>query len=146
MKKIFVYYSESGNGDTIANYLKNKKYDVEKIKAKNLPRPFLLKMLVGGFKASVGKKDKIEDLKNNIDKYDEIVIGSPIWNDRLCSPVRGFLHKYNLKDKKLHFVLYSGGGTASSAEKFINNEFKNAKVTVLRSPKNNEKELSKLDN
>ena len=145
MKKIFIYHSETGNGDIVANYFKDKKYDVEKIKVKSLPKSFVLQILTGGFKAGVGIKDKIGDLTNDINKYDEIVIGSPVWNDRLASPVRGLLSKYNLKDKKLKFVLYSGSGKASHAESFINKEYPKVKVIVLKQPKNNKDELSKLE-
>ena len=145
MKKLFIYHSETGNGDVIANYYKDKKYDVEKIKAKKLPKAFVLQILTGGFKAGVGIKDKIGDLTNDISKYDEIVIGSPVWNDRLCSPVRGLLKKYDLKNKKLKFVLYSGSGKGDHAEKFISKEYPSAKVVVLKQPKDNKKELSKLE-
>ena len=31
MKKLFIYYSLSGNGDYVADYLKNKNYDIIKI-------------------------------------------------------------------------------------------------------------------
>ena len=146
MKKIFIYYSESGNGDIVANYYKNKKYDIEKLKAKSLPKLFLMQMLVGGFKASIGMKSKIKELDNDIEKYDEIVIGSPIWNDRLCSPVRGFLHKYNLDNKKLKFVLYSASGKATAAERFINKEYSKATIIILKQPKKYKEELSKLNN
>ncbi len=145
MKKIFIYHSETGNGDVVANYFKENKYDVEAIKAKKLPKLFVFQILTGGFKASVGIKDKIGDLTNDIDKYDEIVIGSPIWNDRLSSPVRGLLSKYDFKDKKIKFVLYSGSGKASHAEIIINKEYPKAKVINLKQPKDNKKELSKLE-
>ena len=145
MKKLFIYHSETGNGDVVANYFKDKKYDVEKIKVKSLPNSFVLQILTGGFKAGVGIKDKIGDLSNDIDKYDEIVIGSPVWNDRLSSPVRGLLSKYDFKDKKLKFVLYSGSGKGNHAEKFINKEYPSVKVIVLKQPKDNKKELSKLE-
>ena len=145
MKKLFVYHTETGNGDLVADFYKEKKYDVEIIKAKKLPKAFVLQILTGGFKASVGIKDKVGDLENDLDKYDEIVIGSPIWNDRLCSPVRGLLSKYDFKDKKLKFVLYSASGKANVAEKFIKDNYPSAKVIVLKQPKDNKDELSKLE-
>lgn len=41
MKKIFIYYSLTGNGDEVANYLKNKGYDTRKIEVeKPLPNNF----------------------------------------------------------------------------------------------------------
>ncbi len=145
MKKLFIYHTETGNGDVVGNYYKEKKYDVELIKAKKLPKAFVLQILTGGFKASVGIKDQIGELTNDITKYDEIVIGSPVWNDRLCSPVKGLLSNYDLKDKKLKFVLYSGSGKADHAAEFINKEYPKAKVVILKQPKDNKDELSKLE-
>ena len=144
MKKLFIYYSETGNGDVVADLFKTKKYDVEKINAKKLPKIRLFQILVGGFKASVGIKDKIRDLTNNIDNYEDIIIGSPIWNGRLSSPVRGLLSKYDFSDKRLYFVLYSASGEANAAEKFIKKEYPNAEVIVLKQPKKYKEELLKL--
>ena len=143
MKKIFIYYSESGNGDIVANYLKEKGYDIEKIVAKPLPKAFFLKMMVGGFKASIGYKDKINELEHDLNNYDEIIIGSPIWNGRLSSPIRGLLNKYDF-NKKLDFILYSGSGEGKVAYNFIKKNYKNSNITFLKQPKNNNDELNKI--
>ena len=143
MKKIFIYYSESGNGDVVANYLKEKGYDIEKIEAKPLPKAFFLKMMVGGFKASIGCKDKIKDLDFDLNNYDEVIVGSPVWNGRLSSPIRGLLDKYEF-NKKLDFILYSGSGEGKAAVNYINNKYINSKVTILKQPKNNNDELNKI--
>ena len=103
MNKIFIYYSLTNNGDEVAKYLKN--VEVRKIKVKKeLPKSMFFKMMVGGFKALAGYKEKLVDFNNNIDKYDEIIIGSPIWFDRISSPIRTLLNQINLKDKKLSFI------------------------------------------
>ena len=31
MKKIFIYFSETGNGDVVADYLKDKGYEIRKV-------------------------------------------------------------------------------------------------------------------
>ena len=142
MNKIFIYYSETGNGDTIADYLKDKGYDVEKIEAKPLPKSFFFKMMVGGFKALIGYKDKIKDLKHDLNSYDEVIVGSPIWNGRLSSPVRGLLSKYELNN--INFILYSGSGEGKVAIDYINKNYKDSKVIILKQPKNNKEELNKI--
>jgi hypothetical protein len=146
-KKLFIYYSETGNGDIVADYYKNKEYDIEKIESKKLPKLMFFQMMVGGFRAAAGIKPKISELTKDINNYDEIIIGSPIWFDRLCAPIRTLLSKYDLTNKKITFVLYSGGGTAEAATEFINANYPDAKVVILKQPKNNvdqiEKELSK---
>ena len=144
MKKLFIYYSLTGNGDIVAEKL-NKSCDIRKVKVKKeLPKSLFFKMMVGGFKAMTGYNEKLIDFDNNIDNYDEIIIGSPIWNDRLCSPIRTVLKKLDLSNKKLSFILYSGGGLANTAIEFINNNYKNVNITVLQEPKKYNNELDKI--
>ena len=146
MKKIFVYFSETGNGDVVADYLKAKGYEIRKVSAKKkLPKIMFFQMMVGGFQAATGKRPKLKDFDTNIDKYDEVVIGSPIWFDRLAAPTNTMLDKLDLSNKKVSFILYSGGGTNINGNKKINELFKDAKITELKQPKNNPDELKKLD-
>ena len=145
MKKLFIYYSLTGNGDVIANYLKEKNYEIRKvIPKKSLPKNFFLSMMVGGFKALIKKKDKLINFDSNIDEYDEIIIGSPIWFDRISSPINTVLNKLNFNNKKISFILYSGGGIANKASERIN-ELYNTNIVILKAPKNNKKELDKLN-
>ena len=146
MKKIFIYYSLTGNGDEVANYLKNKKYTIRKINIeKELPNNFILKLLTGGFKALINYKEKLIDFDNDISKYNEVIIGSPIWNSRLATPISTALTKLNLDNKKVTFILYSGSGEAKAATKYINNKYNDAKIIYLKQPKNNTQELNKID-
>ena len=145
MKKIFVYFSETGNGDVVADYLKDNGYDIRKVEAKKkLPKVMFFQMMVGGFQAATGKRPKVLDFDTNIDKYDEVVIGSPIWFDRLAAPTNTMLDKLDLSNKKVSFILYSGGGTNINGNKQINELFKDAKIVELKSPKHHKEELDKL--
>ncbi len=145
MKKIFVYYSNSGNGDEIAKYLKEKNYNIEKIITKNpLPKNKILSILIGGYKAAIGYKDKIEKLKNNIEEYEEILIGSPIWNGRLSSPINSLLSDYSLDNKKITFILYSASGSPNKATIVLKNKYPNATIINLKEPKKYKEELEKL--
>lgn len=144
MRKIFIYYSLSGNGDLVAEYL-SKKCDIIKVQTKEpLPKIYLFSLLVGGFKALIKYKDKLVNFNSNIKKYDEIIIGSPIWNDRLCSVINSVLNKLDLENKKINFVLYSASGKAKSASKSIKEKY-NVNPIILKNPKNNKKELLKLE-
>ena len=144
MNKLFIYYSLTGNGDTISKYLE-KQCDLRKVNVKKeLPNSLFLKMMVGGFKAFIGYKEKLINFDNNIDSYDEIIIGSPIWNDRLSSPIRTVLNKINLNNKNITFILYSGSGEAKKATEFINDKYKNVNILYLKEPNKNKNELDKL--
>ena len=146
MKKIFVYFSETGNGDVVADYLKDKGYEIRKVEAKKkLPKVMFFQMMVGGFQAATGKRPKLKDFDTNLDGYDEVIIGSPIWFDRLAAPTNTMLDKLDLSNKKVSFILYSGGGTNINGNKQINELFKDAKIIELKQPKNNPDELKKLD-
>lgn len=143
MKKLFLYYSLTGNGDIVADYLKGCGYDIRKIEVKkSLPNAFFLRMMVGGFKALIGKKEKLINYNNDISKYDEVVIGSPIWNSRLSTPVKTALEMTSFTDKKVNFILYSGGGESPKATEYIKGKYPTAKIINLKEPKSNIDEMN----
>ncbi len=145
MKKIFIYYSLSGNGDVVAEYLKEKNVEIRKvITSKPLPNNIALRILSGGFLASINHKDKLIDFDNDISDYDEIIIGSPIWNGKLSCPINTVLDSINLDNKKVTFILYSGSGSAPKTDKMINDKYKDAKIIHLREPKTNIELLDKF--
>ena len=148
MKKLFIYYSLSGNGDAVANYLEDKKIDIRKVITKeSLPNNFVLRIMSGGFKALINYKDRLNDFDTDISNYDEIIIGSPIWNSRLSSPINAVLDKIKLDNKKVIFILYSGSGVSKKATERIKGEYPSALVIDIKNPLNNKEDLvSELDN
>ena len=146
MKKIFIYYSFTGNGDTVCNYLKRVGYSSNKVYTyEELPKNKILSILVGGFKAMINHKDKIDKITLDLEKYDKIVIGSPIWNNRLSCPINSLLDKIDLKGKNVTFVLYSGSGKESVASEMLKSKY-SCDIINLKEPKVNNDELIKLDN
>ena len=146
MKKLFIYYSLSGNGDFVADYLKNKKIDIRKVETlEPLPKNKFFGILAGGFKAGIGYKDKLKDFDSNIEGYDEIIIGSPVWNGRLCSPINTVLSRLDLNNKKVSFILCSGSGKSDKLNVYVNEKYA-ANAVNLKKPQNNKKELKKLEN
>ena len=144
MKKLFIYYSLTNNGDIVADQLKNNGYEIRKVITKyKYPKSMFLRILIGGYKATVNKKDKLVDFDTNISNYDKIVIGSPIWNDRLCPPINSVINQLDLKDKKIDFILYSASGKASKAKEKIKNLY-GIDAIILKEPKKDEDELKKL--
>lgn len=145
MKKLFIYYSYSGNGDRVASYLKDLGYDIKKVEADyKLSKHLFLAMMKGGFDAARGMKPKLINYDNNISEYEDIIIGSPIWNGRFAPVCNSILNETNLSNKYVSFILYSGSGEAKIAIKKISKLFKNAKVVVLKEPKKYEDELKKV--
>lgn len=146
MKKLFIYYSFTGNGDVIADKLSKYNIDIRKIESKKrLPKTMFFQMMVGGFKAATKHKDILNDYDKDISNYDEIIIGSPIWFDRLSSPINRVLSDLDLSNKKVSFILYSSGGEAMAASERINKEYPNANILILQTPfKKYNEELDKL--
>ena len=145
MKKIFVYYSYSGNGDLVAEYYQEKGYDIEKIiPQKSLPKNKFLAILIGGYKASVGYKEKLKKISVDLNEYDEIVIGSPIWNSRLSSPINALLEEVKLTAKNITFILYSGSGKPNKATDLLKEKYPQAKIINLTEPKKYSQEFKDI--
>ena len=135
MSKIFIYYSHSGNGDLVADKMKEFGYDTYKIiPKKSLPKSFFWSVMTGGFQATINYKPKLVDFNVDISKYDEIVIGSSIWAGKIACPTMSALSKLDLKDKKVRFILYSGGGESPKAIEYIQKNY-NADVVEMKAPK-----------
>ena len=144
MKKLFVYYSLSGNGDVVSEEFKKKGYEIRKvITKKKYPKSMFFRILVGGYKASFNKKDRLLGFDDDINDYKKIVIGSPIWNDRLSAPINSVISLLDLDDKDVSFVLYSASGNGEKAREKIKSLF-GVDAIVLKEPKKHKKELEKL--
>ena len=146
MKKVFIYYSLSGNGDLIANYLKDNNIEIRKVNAiDKMPKNKFLRILVGGYLAGREYKAELIDFNNNISEYDEIIIGSPIWNGRLACPINTVLDKLDLSNKKVTFIFYSGSGTSPKATQKVKKLYPNSNIIDIKEPKKNNDYSKKLE-
>ena len=147
MSKLFIYYSLTGNGDLVAKEFEKKGYEIRKVtEKKKMPKKFFWMVLGGGFRAGLGLKGKLVDYNNDVSQYENIVIGSPIWNGRFPPVMNSVLAQTDFSNKKLTFVFYSGSGEGKKAEARVKKEFPNALIVFLQEPKKHEKELEKLAN
>ena len=138
MSKIFIYYSLSGNGDFVADFLKKKGYAVRKaVPAKKPPKAFFFRILQGGFNAGRKYCEPLNGYDPDVSAFAEIVIGSPVWNGRLSCPINTVLRDTDLSGKKVSFVLYSGSGEAAKAEKQIRKILPEATILHVKEPKKN---------
>lgn len=145
MKKLFIYYSLSGNGDLVAETLASKGYEIRKVvPQKKAPESFFFRILAGGFGAGIGRKEPLAAYDPDVTGYDQVVIGTPIWNGRVSCPVNTVLSETDLSGKELAFVLYSGSGEAPKTLERINDRYPGATVIHLKEPKTRREELEKL--
>lgn len=136
--KYFIYYSASGNGDFIAEKLKENGYQPIKVEmVKPIKKVGFFSILKYGFRAGREKKEKIKELFLNIQQDDIVVIGSPIWNDRLSTPINTLLSQFNFDKEMTKFILYPAGeGTIKSFGQLEKLGFKQ-KPIVYSNPKKN---------
>lgn len=146
MNKLFIYYSNSGNGDVVASKMKDLGYEIRKVSTNyKLSKNLFLACMKGGFHAAIGKKTKLNNYNNDVNNYDEIAIGSPIWNGRFSCPINTVLKNTNLENKLLTFILYSGSGEAKKAYQKILKKYPSAKIIILKQPKTNLGELDRIE-
>jgi flavodoxin len=147
MSKLLIYYSLTGSGELVAKKFEEKGYEIRKVsEKKKMPKKFFFMVLSGGFRAGMGLKGKLVDYNNDVSSYEEVVIGSPIWNGRMPPVINSVLAQTDFSNKKLTFVFYSGSGEGKPAEKKVKKLFPDAKILFLKEPKKYEKELEKLGN
>jgi len=145
MKKLFIYFSLTGNGDLVADCLKEKGFEIRKVEMKKrLPKSFFFCVLTGGFLAGLGVKSKLKEYDRSIDGYDEIVVGSPIWNGRFSSPLNRLLKDIDFKGKNIKFLFTAGSGEGKHALKKANRLYPEAECIFLKEPKKHKEELGKI--
>ena len=143
--KCFIYFSASGNGDFIAEYLKELGYTPIKVEmVKPIKKINFFSIMKYGFRAGMNKKEKIKELNLNLNVNDEVIIGSPIWNDKLSTPINTLLDKYSFNKETANFILYPAGeGTNKSLVQLEKLGFKN-KPIVYSNPLKNQDKIKEL--
>ena len=116
MNKYFIYFSATGNGDFLASELKQNGYTPIKVEmVKKIKKVGFWFIFHYGGRATFNKKEKIKPLNLELKEDDVVVIGSPIWGDKLSTPINTVLKQLSLNKDTTRFVLYPAGeGTKKS--------------------------------
>ena len=112
-KVLVVYYSKSGNTKAIAEMIQGRTggeiYEIETVKAYTRERPAAAD--IPKEERETGHLPELKGSPPNLDDYDLIIIGSPIWWYTLATPVMAFLRDTDFSGKKIAgFYTYSGDG------------------------------------
>lgn len=126
-KVLIVYFSHTGNTDLVAEKIKNKLDGCDVDMARIVPaKPYpnygdelrnLAKKEADNdacrpeFKVSTAEKKEIE-----VQNYNEIFIGSPVWWYKAPKIVISFLEGQNFSGKKVRFFITHGGGPGTCHE------------------------------
>lgn len=133
-KVLVVYFSATGTTKSVAKQIKKATGGtLYQIKA---AKPYTSEDLdydTDDCRANVEQKDgnvrpEIKGAVKNIDQYDVIFLGYPIWWGKEPMIIRTFLESYNLKGKKIVTFCTSGGSGISGSMKGIKAAAKGAKV------------------
>lgn len=102
-RKIVVYYSYTGHTRMISEKIKEKlKCDILEIEPlKEYSNDYDLVVMEEQNNSSNGKIPEIKDVTIDLNQYDEIIIGTPVWWYTLAPVIRTFLSKSDLSNKKV---------------------------------------------
>jgi flavodoxin len=100
MRVLVIFYSRTGNTRRVAEAIAERlKADIEEIRDVK-SRSGVLGFLRSGYEALAGRLPKIQQVSRSPDKYDLVLIGSPVWVGRLASPMRAYLAIYGRSIKQ----------------------------------------------
>lgn len=116
MKTIIIYYSYGNHTRVISEKIKEKlKCDFLEIKPK-VPYSNDYQKVVDETEDNLETKKtpEIEDININLDEYDKIILGTPVWWYTITPPIRSFLKNYDLKNKKIYVFATNAGWLGST--------------------------------
>lgn len=139
MKKAIIYYSLSGNTEKAAKDLASLTgADLIKVDfVKPMPKSKGAQILKGGMQTSFGMKPAITGLTDT-SKYDELILGAPIWAGKCASPINTILATNGIADKITSVFTFSGGGDNDKCIANLNKRLPNLKHNVALADKSNE--------
>jgi len=108
MSSLIVYYSRTGNTKKVAQIVsKEVDYDLEEI-IDTKKRKGFIGFLKSGFEVTRGKLTIIKEIEKNPELYDLLILGTPIWNKRMSTPIRTYITQNKNKMKKIAFFCTEG--------------------------------------
>lgn len=119
MKKVIVYFSQSGNTKCIAEIIKkHENCDIMEIITETPYVKEYNKLIeVAKEEINQGYKPPIENI--DVSGYDIIYLGTPNWWSTIAPPVSTFLTENNLEGKTIIPFITHGGGGNGTIEKDI---------------------------
>lgn len=103
MKKLVVFYSYTGHTKMIAENIQRKlNCDIFEIKpVKPYSTDYQTVVDEKQNNSSAGKTPDIQKIDKNINEYDEIIIGTPVWWYTIAPVIRTFLIQNDLSNKTI---------------------------------------------
>ena len=142
MKTAIVFYSMSGNVRWTAERIAERTDGdlIELRCVKKFPSQGFRKFFWGGKSAVMKEKPALQPYEFEADKYDCIILGSPVWAANIAPPLRTFISENadSLENKVISaFVCMSGSGGEKALEK-LSDLISLSKTMILIDPKERE--------
>ena len=123
MKTLIIYYSYEGNTKMISEKMAQSiGADLMSIKpVKEMKSKGFMKYVWGGKAAVMQQKPKLEEFSYNMEDYDLLIFGSPVWAGTFAPVFNTLFDDFTLKDKKVAYFYCNAGGPGKVATKFQDN-------------------------
>ncbi len=121
LKKLVIFYSFEGNTRFIAEGIKDiTGADLLELKPKkDMNAKGFMKYVWGGTQVMMGKKPELVNFDKNLNDYDMLFIGTPIWASKYAPAINSFLDKIPVKGKKVAlYCCHAGGGNGKAFDMF----------------------------
>ena len=120
MKKVVVYYSYEGTTKRMADTISLKYgFDVERLEVKDeKKRKGLSKYIWGGKDVIQKKEPELLPIRQNVEEYDRIIIGTPVWASCFAPAIRTFISQTSIHGKEVAFFCTHAGGAGHTMEDF----------------------------
>ena len=135
MKIALVYYSLDGNTAFAAEKIGQRLgADILRLKpVKEYPTEKIAKYFWAGNSASFQESPKLIPYYFDINMYDVIILGTPIWAGTFAPPLRTFIHAQVWEGRKVaFFACCSGSGTEKCFQQLHHETCGSIKLSTLR--------------
>ncbi|MDR2769025.1 MAG: hypothetical protein LBB19_00480 [Puniceicoccales bacterium] len=116
-KMVVVYYSHSGITKAVAEFIKEKVggdiFEIEPLEP--YPSSYNATLELANKELASGYKPTLKKRLGNMDDYDVIFLGSPVWCGTIAPAVTSFLSTHDLSGKTIiPFCTHGGGGESNT--------------------------------
>ncbi len=131
MRTLIMYYSKTGNAQIVARAIARKMQgDLQELRCDQYLGP--AGDLRAGLDNILGRKPKLAEI-SDLNEYDQIILGGPIWLGRPSAPIRAAAHQYLKSNKNVGlFVCGMGPEDLDSASRQLSSIMEHQPQAVLK--------------
>lgn len=114
MSTLVVYFSFNGNTKYVADRIAEtiSADSIELKTSKVYPAEGFKKFLWGGKSVLFGEEPELVNDPIDMNPYETILIGTPVWAGSFAPPIKSFLRQYHIHGKRIGLFASHGGGGA----------------------------------